>query len=687
MAGFENFDLLFPKEYLRAALMVSLLSVWVLVLLFYYLNRFTKREYFTVWTAGWLFYALWLTLGLTMPKGEVGTIIFAIKQCCVAISAVFLLWGSLRFLGLPTPQRLFGLFMVFLVLWVLVSPQVLTSQLELQLPVFILLGLGSVFAGVCFYRMRKRMPYIGAGMLSLGFLLWGVYLASYPFCQKYENLYSAGFFSAAVLQLFIAVSMIVLVLEEVRHNTDQILKEIDAVRSEREALRLKVITAEERFRNMYDEVRLNHGIRRAYEELRRTQEVVVQQERLRALGQMASGVAHDINNSLTPIVGYAQLLGDAPGDIPENWRRGLTTIKKSGEDIACIVARMREFYRRRDETERLSAVDINQIIGEVVELTRPRWKDLSQREGVSINVVCNLQPDPPPLLSDPVELREALTNLVFNAVDALPYGGTITLATRTVIGAPENKSGPTERQLRIEVQDNGIGMDEKTRKRCLEPFFSTKAKHGGTGLGLAMVYGMIQRHEGTISINSAPGYGTSVQLCFPIRQDEFRATPETPPRLVQQRSLEVLCIDDEPLVRQILNDSLSNLNHHVTVAPSGKEGVELFRAAMSRNQPYQVVITDLGMPEMDGHQVARAIKENSPETPVIMLTGWGSMIKEDGETAPEVDAIVAKPVRIDELNNLLLETTATRRIKRATYPTTPALVRHTPAAIKGLPYS
>lgn len=668
MAELQNLDLLFPKEYLRAALMVSLLSVWVLVVLFVYLNRFTKREYFTVWTAAWLFYALWLTLGWTVPKGEVGTIIFALKQCCVAISAIFLLWGSLRFLGLPAPQRLFGLFMAFVVLWVFESPQVVTNQLVLQLPVFLLLGMGSIFAGVCFYRMRKKIPYIGAGMLSLGFLLWGVYLASYPFCQQYENLYTAGFFSAAVLQLFIAVSMIVLVLEEVRHSTDQALKEIESVRSEREALQLKIITAEEQCRSLYDEVRLNHGIRRAYEELRRTQEVVVQQERLRALGQMASGVAHDVNNALTPIVGYAELLGTIPADMPESWRRGLTIIRKSGEDIARIVARMREFYRRRDETEHLSAVAINEIIGEVVELTRPRWKDLSQREGVSINVVCDLQPDPPPLLSDPTELREALTNLVFNAVDALPYGGTITMATRLVIGATEAKDGAPEKQLRVEVQDDGIGMDEKTRQRCLEPFFSTKAKHGGTGLGLAMVYGMIQRHGGTITINSAPGFGTCVQLNFPIRQPQSQAVPKDAPRAVPQRCLEVLCIDDESSVRQILNDSLSNLNHRITVAPSGKEGIELFRAAISKNQPYQVVITDLGMPEMDGHQVARAIKAESPETPVIMLTGWGTMIKEDGETAPEVDAIMAKPPHIQELNRLLLETTSSPRIKRANYP-------------------
>jgi signal transduction histidine kinase/CheY-like chemotaxis protein len=658
-AELENLDLLFPKEYLRAALMVSLLSVWVLVGLFYYLNRFTKREYFTLWTAAWLFYALWLTLGLTVPKSDMGTAVFAIKQCCVAVSAVFLLWGSLRFLDLPVPQRLFGFFMLFLVIWVLASPQVLTSQLELQLPVFILLGLASIFAGVCFYRLRKKMPYIGAGMLSLGFLLWGVYLASYPFCQAYDNLYSAGFFSAAVLQLFIAVSMIVLVLEEVRYRTESVLKEIESVRTEKEALQMKVITAEEQCRSMYDEIRLSQGIREAYEELRRTQEIVVQQERLRALGQMASGVAHDVNNALTPIVGYAELLVNLSPNLPEASRRALTVIRKSGEDIARIVTRMREFYRRRDEKEPLSPVNINEIIQEVVELTRPRWRDLSQRHGVSINVNCELVPNPPTLLSDPTELREALTNLIFNAVDALPNGGTITMATRAVISpnsGSDLKKNASGEQLRVEVRDNGLGMDEKTRQRCLEPFFSTKAKHGGTGLGLAMVYGMMQRHHGTIDIESAPGKGTNIALTFPLQEVLPQATTVSAPRRPAQRSLHVLCIDDEATVRQILNDSLQTYSHRVTVADSGKTGVDLFRAAIVKNEPYEVVITDLGMPEMDGHQVARLIKAQSPKTPIIMLTGWGAMIKEDGETAPEVDAVVAKPARIDELNDLLLET-------------------------------
>jgi signal transduction histidine kinase/CheY-like chemotaxis protein len=656
-AQLQNLDLLFPKEYLRAALMVSLLSVWVLVGLFYYLNRFTKREYFTVWTAAWLFYALWLTLGLTEPRAEIGSVIFAIKQCCVAISAVFLLWGSLCFLGLPVPQRLFGLFMAFLAIWVVVSPQVISSPLALQLPVFILLGLGSAFAGACFHRMRKKMPYIGSGMLSGGFLLWGAYLGSYPFSQQYDGLYSAGLFLAAVLQLFIAVSMIVLVLEEVRYHAEKIQNEINEIRSEKEALQLKVITAQEECRSLYDEIRLSDGIKRAYEELRRTQEVVVQQERLRALGQMASGVAHDVNNALTPIVGYSDLLTCLMPSMPEAAARALNVIKKSGEDIARIVARMREFYRRRDNSEQLNWVEMNPLIEEVIELTRPRWRDLSQRQGISISIERNLATDLPPFLGDPSEIREAFTNLIFNAVDALPSGGKISFISRSVPGPVSKRTGQPTAQIQVEVRDNGIGMDEKTRQRCLEPFFSTKAKHGGTGLGLAMVYGMVQRHEGVINIESAPGQGTAIQLTFPIREQVAAPAPPSPPRTAKPRSLHVLCIDDESVIREILNDSLKTFNHRVTTASSGKDGIELFRTAIKQKQPYQVVITDLGMPEMDGHQVARIIKAESPKTPVIMLTGWGTIMKEEGETAPEVDAIVAKPARIDELNNLLLETT------------------------------
>jgi signal transduction histidine kinase len=655
--SFKGFDLVFPREYLRAALMVSLLSVWVLVGLFCYLNRFTRRQYFTVWTAAWLFYALWLTLSLTMPTAATDSWAFMMKQWCVSISAVFLLWGSLQFLGLPVRQTLFGLFMAFLIVWTFVSPQVMSDVVQIELPVFILIGLGSFFAGSCFYRLRKRMPYVGAGMLSLGFLLWGLYLATYPFSQKFENLYSAGFFVAAVLQLFIAVSMIVLVLEEVRYRTEQLREEMETVKTEKDALQVKVLTTEEQCRTLYDQVRLTEGVQKAYEELRRTQAAVVQQERLRALGQMASGVAHDVNNALSPIVAYSELLLSTLPDLPENARQYLQTINRCGDDIAHIVARMREFYRRRSETEHLEKVNLNQVMDEVVELTRPRWRDVSQRQGISIQIHRDLDAKLPLLLSEASDLREALINLIFNAVDALPHGGIITLATRCISRSGSDTANPDDRRIQVEVRDNGVGMDEKTRQRCLEPFFSTKAQRGGTGLGLAMVYGMMQRHDGTIDIESAPGAGTCIRLTFPIRNRILAKSIQTETIPRTDRTLNVLCIDDEPGVRKLLTDCLGHYHHRVELASTGAQGLELFRDARHRNQPYEAVITDLGMPEMDGQEVAKAIKAESPGTPVIMMTGWGTMMKEEGDTAGEVDALIGKPPRMHELHSLLLRLT------------------------------
>ena len=657
---FASEHLNFSEQYLQATLFVSLLSVWLLVGLFYYLNRYTKREYFTVWTTAWLFYALWLTLGLTMHDVVSNSTIFMLRQCCVAISAVFLLWGSARFLSLPIRQSSFGLFMLFLLAWTFVSPEVLSSRLQIQLPVFILIGLSSVFAGVCFFRVRKKMPFVGAGMLSMGFLLWGLYLGSYPFTQNYQELYNAGFLIAAVLQLFIAVSMVVLVMEEVRYNAEQMRAEIAEVRSEKEALQVKILTTEEQYRNLYDQVRLTEGVQKAYDELRRTQQVVVQQERLRALGQMASGVAHDVNNALSPVVAYSELLLATQTNLPENARQYLQIIRRSGEDISHIVARMREFYRRRTETEELVEVDINHIVDEVVELTRPRWRDLSQRQAVSIQVQRELEPGLQPLLSDPSDLREALINLIFNAVDALPQGGIITLVSRFV-SRPVHGDNLPERQIQIEVRDNGVGMDEKTRQHCLEPFFSTKAKRGGTGLGLAMVYGMMRRHDGNIEIESEPGQGTCIRLTFPVRVNTSQPSPATTVlRVGANRSLRILCIDDELQIQELLKHCLTTLDHQVTTASGGKQGVEMFRAAMLEKQPYEMVITDLGMPDIDGHQVARTIKAESPATPIIMMTGWGTMMKEEGETASEVDAVVGKPPRIQELNNLLLQLAAPR---------------------------
>src|SRR2546430_2635745 len=227
--GMHGLDIIFPREYMRAALVVSLLSVWVLVALFYYLNRYTKRYYFTIWTAAWLFYALWLTIGLSVPNPGANSFVVILRQWCMEISAVFLLWGSAAFLEFETPQSLFGLFMAFLLVWSYVGRMLVKDAFYIQIPIFVLTGLASIFSGFSFYRLRRHRQFVASGLLFLGFFLWGVYLITYPFSQRYEMLFNAGFLFSAVLQLFIGVSMIVLVLEVARHINETVVQEIQTI--------------------------------------------------------------------------------------------------------------------------------------------------------------------------------------------------------------------------------------------------------------------------------------------------------------------------------------------------------------------------------------------------------------------------------------------------------------------------
>ena len=662
-------SLLRPEELLKSALMVSMTSVWVLVGLFYYLNRYTRRNYFTTWTAAWLFHALWLMLELIDPSSVSGSLIFATKACCVALCALFLLWGSIEFLKIPVNQRTFGLFMLFLIVWVTVSPSFLGGSLQTQLPVSVLLGAGSVFAGGCFFRLRRKLPFVGAGMLAIGFLLWGAHLATYPITQRMVELRSTSIFLSAVLQLFIAVSMIVLVLEEVRYNSEQALRDLAELRKQKEALEVKMITTEEECRSLYEQVRGAEGIQTAYQELRRTQQAVVQQERLRVLGQIASGVSHDVNNALAPILAYAESLRVALSSIPEPERRKLDTIHKCAHDIARIVSRMRDLYRTHSDAEALKPVDIYQVVGESVGLTRPRWRDLPQRRGVTIRCSVELEPGLPQMMSDATEIREALTNLIFNAVDALPVGGVITIRARTVAQTKEGQKD-NQKQVQIEVSDNGIGMSETTRERCLEPFFTTKWASGGSGLGLAMVCSFVQRHHGSISVESKLGVGTCMRITLPVGVlPAAVAIHESTPSSIPQR-LRLLCVDDEPDLRDMLKTCLDGFNHQVTVAEDGISGLECFGDALRRQTPFDAVITDLGMPGVDGLQMARSIKAQSRATPIILMTGWAAELDEKGGVTQDVDAVVGKPHSMVKLNELLHQ--LSRRETVSANPTIPS---------------
>jgi signal transduction histidine kinase/ActR/RegA family two-component response regulator/uncharacterized membrane protein affecting hemolysin expression len=392
---------------------------------------------------------------------------------------------------------------------------------------------------------------------------------------------------------------------------------------------------------------LHGALQRAYDDLRQSQATLLQQERLRALGQMASGIAHDINNAISPIALYTESLLESEPGLSERTTSYLTTIQRAINDVTRTVSRMREFYRDRETQMTLESVDLNRAAQQVVELTQARWNTQPQQRGISIELHMELASGLPHIMGAENEIRDALTNLVFNAVDAMPAGGTLTL--RTSSDARDEHATA----VIIEVCDTGIGMDEETRRRCLEPFYTTKGERG-TGLGLAMVYGMIQRHSATLEIDSTPGEGTVMRLLFTAASAETANTMLPLPAL-RIRPLRLLLVDDDPVLLHAMRDILTGEGHTVTPTGGGQEGIETFRSAQQQDMLFDLVITDLGMPHVDGRKVAAAIKSLSSVTPVIMLTGWGQRFVTPSEIPAHVDKVLGKPPRLGDLRNALME--------------------------------
>jgi signal transduction histidine kinase/ActR/RegA family two-component response regulator len=403
---------------------------------------------------------------------------------------------------------------------------------------------------------------------------------------------------------------------------------------------------------------LNNALQMAYDDLRRSQQTTMQQERLRALGQIASGIAHDINNAISPVSLYTESLLEREPNLSERARNYLTTIQRAIGDVAGTVARMREFYRQREPQLSLARVDLNVTVQQALQLTQARWSDLPQQKGIMIEVKTDLAPLPTEVMVAEGEMRDALTNLIFNAVDAMPEGGTLTIRTRRV----EPSSDQETPRVHIEIGDTGIGMDEATQRRCLEPFFTTKGERG-SGLGLAMVYGMITRHSAELQLDSAPGRGSTFRLIFNAA-GALTVEPEAAPIAIGPQPLRILLVDDDPLLITSLQEVLVGDGHDVTAANGGQAGIDAFVAASLTAEPFAIVVTDLGMPYVDGRRVAAAVKAASVTTPVILLTGWGQRLVSEGDIPPHVDRVLNKPPRLMDLRAALNELTATAPRKR-----------------------
>ena len=381
-----------------------------------------------------------------------------------------------------------------------------------------------------------------------------------------------------------------------------------------------------------ENARLYAELRQTVTELRTTQDQLVQSAKLSALGEMAGGVAHDFNNILSAILGRTQLLlREVKGG---STREALSVIERTALDGAHTVKRIQEFTRvRHDESS--ESVCLNQVMLEVVDVTRPSWQSGVKVRGEHIRVETDLT-SKRPVSGSAAELREVFTNLILNAVDAMPKGGVIRVST-----VDEGD------QVVARVADNGIGMDEETRTRAFDPFFTTK-REKGNGLGLSVAYGILRRHRADIGVHSAPGEGATFVIRFPAGA-VAPAAPTPPPEILESpRALRVLCVDDEEAVLDVLCDLVEALGHRVDRARTGAEAIEM----ACRTAP-EIVFTDLGMPEVSGWDVAEGVKKGSPETLVALVTGWGAQLERESARQRGVDWILPKPFTLEEIGRVL----------------------------------
>jgi signal transduction histidine kinase/CheY-like chemotaxis protein len=383
-------------------------------------------------------------------------------------------------------------------------------------------------------------------------------------------------------------------------------------------------------------------------EQERIREQFSQMEKLSALGELASGVAHDFNNTLAGILGRAQLLQRT--DDPEKIKRGLEIIIKTAEDGANTVKRIQDFARQRRD-HNFELVSIDQILTDASEITRPRWKNCAEASNIHITLDVQIGSNAM-VMGDDSELREVLVNMVFNAIDAMPEGGTLTLSTHT-----DGES------VIIRIIDTGVGMYPEVRSRIFDPFFTTKGT-AGLGLGLAVSFGIIRRHGGNIEVESHYGKGTEFRVTLPVAKlvessvsqpdeastpAEERAAATIPPALEPTKT-RLLVVDDEDFVRDLLRDILECEECEVHVAHDGTEALALFRSVQ-----FHGVFTDVGMPGMSGWELAREIRQLNKQIPIAVITGWGEIVGSNEQRAAGVDWVIAKPFTADRIAELVGE--------------------------------
>jgi PAS domain S-box-containing protein len=380
------------------------------------------------------------------------------------------------------------------------------------------------------------------------------------------------------------------------------------------------------------------GIARDITEQKEERERAARADKLRALGQLASGVAHDFNNSLAAILGRAQLLRRQVED--PALVRNLDIIQTAAEDAAATVRRIQTFARK-SQVKEFELVDVAGLLNDAIEITRTRWQNEARIRGLEYEVKLDTERGHY-TYGSASELREVFVNLVVNAVDAMPRGGRLLVSCR-------RKDG----RLQLHFTDNGTGMPEDVRQKIFEPFFSTKGAHG-TGLGLSVSYSIIERHSGAISVVSEPGHGATFTIDLPAAAAESQSE-DLSTTLSEAPRLKILVVDDEEPVRETLAEMLVAVNHTVELAGSGQQAVQKMRTGT-----FDFVFTDLAMPEMDGWETARLIRKGWPGVRIVLVTGYGPTTTPPPGEEGLVDAIIGKPFDFAQVGSTLTALTRTR---------------------------
>lgn len=374
----------------------------------------------------------------------------------------------------------------------------------------------------------------------------------------------------------------------------------------------------------------NQQLTAALEALQSAQGERLRRERFRALGQMAGGIAHEFNNVLTPILGYTDHLLQHEDTVkdPVLVRSTLEKIRAAAQSGTRAVSRVRDFARA--ESGVLGPVDVRDLIEGAVAITEPMWKDDALAAGVTIAVATQIETNDQ-IHGDPAQLRELLTQLLFNAIHSIRRRGMIAVRASRVEGS-----------IRITVEDDGSGMNEPTRRLCLNP--ASSMTRDGRATGMAIIHGILGRHHGRMEIDSDEGWGTKVHVLLPTMHVATQPPPANTP--VSIKGLRVLLADDEPMVRDVIAMYLSEDGHHIESAANGREALDLFAPGK-----FDLILTDRSMPEMNGDQLAAEVKKRDPKMPVLLLTGYGDVMNSEGEKPAGVDAIISKPFTLESLRN------------------------------------